>query len=181
MIKNILTSLRAILVLTVLTSVAYPLLVTGIAQALFPSQSQGSLIRRGETIVGSELLAQKFTGAGYFWTRPSAADFATLPSGASNQGFTSKKMQSALAERRAAFGADAPPDLLTASGSGLDPDLSVEAARFQASRVAADRGVALEKVQSLVNDCTTPPQWGFLGQARVNVLALNLKLDATKE
>lgn len=180
MIKETLASLRAILVLTVVTSVAYPLVVTAIAQVVFPSQANGSLVVRGDTVAGSQLLAQKFAGNGYFWPRPSAADYATVASGASNQGFTSKKLQGLIEERRTAFGAKAPGDMLTASGSGLDPDISPEAARYQAARVAAARGLPVDSVLKLINDSIVQPQFGFLGQARVNVLALNIGLDSTK-
>jgi len=180
MIKETLASLRAILVLTVVTSVAYPLVVTAIAQVVFPSQANGSLVVRGDTVAGSQLLAQKFAGNGYFWPRPSAAGYATVASGASNQGFTSKKLQGLIEERRTAFGAEAPADMLTASGSGLDPDISPEAARYQAARVAAARGLPVDSVLKLINNSIVQPQFGFLGQARVNVLALNIGLDSTK-
>lgn len=178
MIKEIIASVRAILVLTALTSVLYPLAVTAIAQTVFPRQANGSLVKRGETVAGSVLLAQRFSTPGYFWPRPSAVDYAAVPSGASNQGPTSRKLQAALAERRAALGGDAPADLLSGSGSGLDPEISVEAARCQIPRVAAARGLAPEALLELVDESVIPPQFGFLGQARVNVLKLNLKLDS---
>jgi K+-transporting ATPase ATPase C chain len=177
MFKEILTSLRAILVLTVITSVAYPLLITGISQLAFSAQANGSLVKSGDQIVGSELLAQKFTAAKYFWPRPSAADYATVASGASNQGFTSKKNLDAINERRIALGTDAPSDLLTASGSGLDPDISPEAARYQIPRIAAARSLPADTVAKLVDTSIQPPQLGFLGQPRVNVLLLNRQLD----
>lgn len=177
MIKEILTSLRVILVLTVITSVAYPLVITGIARLAFPSQANGSLVKSDGQIVGSALLAQKFTSVKYFWPRPSAADYATVASGASNQGFTSKKNLDAINERRAALGANAPADLLAASGSGLDPDISPEAARFQIARVAAARGLPAEKIRWLVDSSIQPRQLGFLGQPCVNVLLLNIALD----
>jgi len=177
MLKEILTSVRAILVLTLLTCVIYPLAVTGLAQAFFPAQANGSLVKNGDQLVGSSLLAQKFTTPRYFWPRPSAADYATVASGASNQGFTSKKLTDAVNERRAALGANAPADLLTTSGSGLDPHISPEAARFQIVRVAAARNLPLEKISGLVEKSLEPPQFGFLGQARVNVLLLNRALD----
>jgi K+-transporting ATPase ATPase C chain len=180
MIKDILTSARAILVLTVLTCVAYPLLVTFIGQAVFPVQANGSLVKSGDTLTGSALLAQKFTAPKYFWPRPSAADFGTVASGASNQGYTSKKLADAVAERRMVFGTDAPADLLTASGSGLDPDISPAAARFQAQRISVARGIPAEAVFKLIEDSVVMPQFGFLGEPRVNVLALNLALDQTK-
>jgi len=177
MFKDILPSIRAIIVLTIITSVAYPLLITGIGQLAFPSQANGSLVKSGGKIVGSALLAQKFAAARNFWPRPSAADYATVASGASNQAFTSKKLLDAVNERRSEFGHDAPADMLYASGSGLDPHISPEAARYQAARVAAARKLPLEKVDALVEKSIEPPQFGFLGQARVNVLLLNRALD----
>lgn len=174
---HILSSLRALVVLTVLTSVAYPLLVTGIAQTLFPREANGSLVRFGDTLAGSTLLAQRFSAPRYFWPRPSAADYATVPSGASNQGFTSRKLLAAIEERRRTLGPDAPADLLTASASGLDPDISPAAASFQIARVAAARNLPPERVADLVAAITQPPQLGFLGEPRVNVLRLNLALD----
>lgn len=178
MIKDILISLRALVVLTAITSIAYPLIVTGIGQIAFPAQANGSLVKSGDAIVGSALLAQKFTSAKYFWPRPSAADYGTVASGASNQGFTSRKNLDAIDERRAVLGANAPADLLTASGSGLDPDISPAAARFQIARVATARGLSPEAVARIVEATTRAPQFGFLGQARINVLALNRALDA---
>lgn len=175
--KEILTSFRALVVFTVLTGILYPLAVTGIAQALFPGQAGGSLVKRGDTLVGSSLLAQNFTGDLYFHPRPSSADFGTVASGASNQGFTSKKLLDAVNERRAALGDGAPPDLLYASGSGLDPHISPEAAAFQTDRVASARGWTPEKIRAAVVRATEEPQYGFLGQARVNVLKLNIALD----
>lgn len=180
MLKNILSSLRAIVVLTVVTSVAYPLLITAIGQAAFPTQANGSLVRTNDAVTGSALLAQKFTAPKYFWPRPSAGDYGTVASGASNQGFTSQKLADAVKERRALFGADAPADLLTASGSGLDPDISPAAARWQAARVAKARDLPIETVIKLADSVAEPPQFGFLGEARVNVMKLNLALDAAK-
>jgi K+-transporting ATPase ATPase C chain len=175
--KIVLTSVRALLVLTLLTCIIYPLLVTGLAQAIFPAQANGSLIKTGDQLVGSSLLAQKFTTPRYFWSRPSAADYATVASGASNQGFTSKKLVDAVSERRTALDANAPADLLTTSGSGLDPHISPEAARFQIARVATARNLARDKIAALVEKSIEPPQLGFLGQPRVNVLLLNRALD----
>lgn len=178
---TLIASLRALVALTLLTGVAYPLGVTMIAQAVFPRQADGSLVERDGVVIGSELLAQKFSAPGSFHPRPSAADYATMPSGAGNQGFTSRKLRDEVAGRRSALGSAAPADLLTASGSGLDPDISPAGARFQAARVAAARGLAPEVVLRLVEENITPPQWGFLGQPRVNVLTLNLKLDAARQ
>jgi K+-transporting ATPase ATPase C chain len=177
MFTAILASIRAIVVLTVITGDAYPLLVTAIAQLAFPTQANGSLVRSGNEVLGSSLLAQKFADPKYFWPRPSAADYSTIPSGASNQGFTSKKLLDAINERRTHFGADAPADLLSASGSVLDPHISPEAARYQVARVAQNRGLPLENVLKTVESSIESPQFGFLGQSRVNVLLLNRTLD----
>ncbi len=170
--KTLLTSIRALIVFTLLAGVLYPLAVTLAAQAIFPREANGSRLPNG-----SAMLAQKFTSPQYFWPRPSAADFATVASGASNQGSTSAKLRDQIAERRAAWGEGAPSDLLTASGSGLDPHISPEAARFQISRVAAARSLPTETVAAMVQRHVEPPQFGVFGQARVNVLELNLALD----
>ena len=178
--KTILQSLRILLVLTVLTGIAYPLVVTGIARIAFAGTSSGSLIKNGDQTVGSILLAQKTESPKYFWPRPSGADYATVASGASNKGPTSADLAKAIAERREKLGKDAPDELVTASGSGLDPHLSPAAAKYQAPRIAADRNVPVEKINTLVEQLTEGPQLGFLGESRVNVLALNLALDAAK-
>ena len=176
--KTILQSLRALLVFTLLTGLIYALAVTAFARVAFAKKSGGSLIERDGKIIGSTLLAQKTESPRYFWPRPSAADFATVASGASNKGPTSADLVKSIAERRAKFGAEAAPDLLTASGSGLDPHISPEAARVQAPRAAAARGFTAEKLSALIETHTEPPQLGFLGEPRVNVLVLNLALDA---
>lgn len=173
--KTILQSLRVLLVLTVLTGIAYPLVVTGIARVVFREQANGSAGPQG-----SKLLAQKTESLKYFWPRPSAGDYATVASGASNKGPTSADLAKAIAERREKFGKDAPDELLTASGSGLDPHLSPAAAKYQAVRVAVERKMSVEKVCALIDELTEGPQLGFLGEPRVNVLALNLALDAAK-
>lgn len=178
--KTILQSLRAYLVLTVVTGVIYPLFITGIAQLCFQHQANGSRVVQNGQIVGSDLLAQKFESPRYFWPRPSGADFATLPSGASNKGPTSADLKKAIDDRRTRFGADAPVDLLTASGSGLDPHISPEAAHSQISRIAAARGISPQKMSELVDQTTEAPQLGFLGEPRVNVLRLNRALDAIR-
>jgi K+-transporting ATPase ATPase C chain len=178
--KTILQSLRAYLLITVVTGVIYPLLITGIAQLCFQQQANGSRLVKNGQIVGSDLLSQKFESPRYFWPRPSAADFATLPSGASNKGPTSADLKKAIDERRTRFGADAPVDLLTASGSGLDPHISPEAAYSQISRIAAARSISPQKISELVDQTTEAPQLGFLGEPRVNVLRLNRALDAVR-
>jgi K+-transporting ATPase ATPase C chain len=177
--KSILQSLRVILVFTVLTGVLYPLVVTAFAKVVFKRKASGSLIVAEGKVRGSELLAQKTASPRYFWARPSAAEFATGPGGASNKGPTSADLAKAIAERRAHFGAEAPVELLTASGSGLDPHLSPAAAKDQAARIAAERKLTVEQVIALISQHTEPPQWGFLGEPRVNVFALNRALDAT--
>jgi K+-transporting ATPase ATPase C chain len=177
--KTALQSLRILLVLTALTGFAYPLLVTGIANVAFHDSATGSLVKQGDQTVGSALLAQKTESPKYFWPRPSAADFATVASGASNKGATSADLAKAIAERREKFGKDAPDELLTASGSGLDPHLSPAAAKYQAPRIAAERKISVERVNALIEQLTEDPQFGFLGEPRVNVLALNLALDVT--
>lgn len=178
--KTILQSFRVLLVLSALTGFAYPLVVTGIARIAFRDASTGSVVMRGDQPIGSLFLAQKTESPKYFWPRPSAADFATVASGASNKGPTSADLAKSIAERREKFGRDAPDELLTASGSGLDPHLSPAAAKYQAPRVASERKIAVEKLNALIDQLTEPPQLGFLGEARVNVLALNLALDAAK-
>jgi K+-transporting ATPase ATPase C chain len=178
--KTILESLRVLLVLTVLTGIAYPLVVTGIARIAFHDAATGSVVKQGDSEIGSKLLAQKTESVKYFWPRPSAADYATVASGASNKGPTSADLAKSIAERREKFGKDAPDELLTASGSGLDPHLSPAAAKYQVPRIAAERKIAVEKVNALIDELTEAPQLGFLGEPRVNVLALNLALDAAK-
>ena len=175
--KTILQSLRIYLVLTLLTGILYPLAMTGVAQLLFPKQANGSRIIENGKVVGSDLIAQKFESPRYFWPRPSSADYATVPSGASNKGPTSADLKKSIDERGAKFGKDAPVDLLTASGSGLDPHISPEATRLQISRVAAARNLSIQKVTTLVDQTIEAPQLGFLGEPRVNVLKLNLALD----
>ena len=178
--KTILQSLRILLALTALTGFLYPLAVTGLSHLAFPHTATGSLVKRGDLMVGSALLAQKTESPAYFWPRPSAADYGTVASGASNQGPTSDTLKKAVAERRAQFGDTAPVDLLTASGSGLDPHISPEAAKQQAERVARERKRPLDQIESLIAQHTEGPQLGIFGEPRVNVLALNLALDAPR-
>jgi len=178
--KTILQSLRIYIVLTLVTGILYPLAMTGIAQLLFPKQANGSRIVEQNKLVGSDLIAQKFESPRYFWPRPSSADYATVASGASNKGPTSADLKKSIDERRAKFGSDAPVDLLTASGSGLDPHISPEATRLQISRVATARNVSIQKISALVDQTIEPPQLGFLGEPRVNVLRLNRALDQVR-
>ena len=175
--KIALQSIRIYLVITLLTGVIYPLAMTGVAQLLFPKQANGSRIIENGKLVGSDLIAQKFESPKYFWPRPSAADYATVASGASNKGPTSADLKKSIEERREKFGADTPVDLLTASGSGLDPHISPDAAHLQIPRVAAARNMSIQKITALVDQTIGPPQLGFLGEPRVNVLQLNRALD----
>lgn len=178
--KTILQALRLFLLLTLLTGVAYPVAVTVVARLVFPNQASGSLVFRDGQPVGSTLLAQKFESPRYFWPRPSASDYATVPSGASNLGPTSEVLKKAIAERRSKFGADAPVEMLTASGSGLDPHISPQAAAQQIARVARVRKLDPARVTALVTENTELPQWGIFGEPRVNVLTLNLRLNTLK-
>ncbi|MBU4460294.1 MAG: potassium-transporting ATPase subunit KdpC [Verrucomicrobia bacterium] len=179
-----LPALRMLLALTALCGVAYPLAVTGVARLGFAGESGGSLVHLGGRAVGSRLLAQPFTNAAFFHCRPSAAQYATVPSGAGNQGGTSAALRESVAGRRAHWmdgdGRPVPPEMLLASGSGLDPHISPEAARYQLGRVARARGFSRpqqEACERLIRQLTEGPQLGFLGESRVNVLLLNLALD----
>lgn len=170
-----------LLAMILLTGFAYPLAMTGIAQVLAPGAANGSLILRDGQAVGSELIAQPFMGTGYLHPRPSAVDFGTIPSGATNLGPTSAALATAVIERRAEWqslnGVPAPVDAVTTSGSGLDPHVSPENARGQAARIAAARGVAVEAVLAIIAAQTEPRWLGLYGEARVNVLLVNLALD----
>ncbi|MFO1480976.1 MAG: potassium-transporting ATPase subunit KdpC [Turneriella sp.] len=187
-LQDILIATRLLLVLSLICGGLYPLLVTGIAQAAFADKANGSIVQNGKgEPVGSSLIAQRFSGEGYFWARPSAGDFGTVPSGASNKGPTSADLKKAVDDRRAALKATAnlakteiPAELLFASGSGLDPHIGKAAALFQVERIARVRKMDAAKraaLAALVERQTESPQWGFLGDERVNVLLLNLALD----
>jgi K+-transporting ATPase ATPase C chain len=186
--KQFLIALKATLVLTLLTGAMYPLLVTGLAKVLFRDQADGSLIRIGGRIVGSRLIGQRFTRPEYFHGRPSAAGndgYDGLSSGGSNLGPTSQKLADRVTgdvkEFRAgnpAYSGRVPGDAVTASGSGLDPHLSPEAVDAQVPRVAAARGMTAATLRQLVAAHTEDRQVGLLGEPRVNVLGLNLALDA---
>jgi K+-transporting ATPase ATPase C chain len=201
--RQLVPALRMVLVLTVICGLLYPLAMTGVAQALFADQADGSLVERDGEVVGSALVGQAFSRPEYFHTRPSAAgalasgslvegepadpdDRSLAASGASNMGPTNPDLLSAIEERTAAYReinglADevpVPVDAVTASASGVDPHISVANARLQAPRVADERGLPVNEVLSLVDDHTTGRSLGFLGEEGVNVLELNLALDA---
>ena len=178
--KTTIQALRFLIVLTLLTGVVYPVAVTALSKVLFAKQANGSLITEGGKIVGSEVLAQKFEAPKYFWPRPSGGDYATVASGATNKGPTSADLVKAISERREKLGKNAPADLLTASASGLDPHFSPDAALFQIARIAAERKLPEQAIRALVESKTEAPQFGILGEPRVNVLALNRALDALK-
>lgn len=183
-------ALSVFVLLSAITGLAYPLAVTGIARAVFPEQAAGSLIFKDGKPVGSRLIGQPFSDPGHFWGRPSATapqPYNAAASSGSNQGPLNPALEDAVKGRIAALraadpgnGAPIPADLVTASGSGLDPHISPAAALWQLGRVARARGLPEAQVRALVDANTEGRQWGFLGEARVNVLALNLALDALK-
>jgi len=185
--KQLITCIRFFVLLMLLTGVLYPIGVTLLAGVLFPHQAKGSLVILNGKIVGSELLAQKTENPKYFWPRPSSGSYATIPSGASNLGPSSAALQKGISDFSTAFrkanklsdSTPLPDDLITTSASGLDPHISPAAALIQIARVAAARGytpVQMEKLKTLVESHVEKPQLGFLGDARVNVLLLNLDL-----
>lgn len=187
MLKQLILGFRIMLVLTILTGLLYPGLSTGLCRLLFRRQANGSLIVRDGRVIGSSLIGQSFTRPEYFHPRPSAAGtdgYDASASGGSNLGPTSMKLMDQVSGRAKAFREQnpdyhgpIPADMVTASGSGLDPHISPASARAQAFRVAKARGVSLERMHQLIDQYTEGPYWGFLGDARVHVLELNLSLD----
>ena len=190
MLTDFRRSLVLLVVFTVITGLLYPLVVTGLAQVMFPDQAKGSLIERGGKAVGSSLIGQPFGDPKHFWSRPSTTSpypYNASASSGSNQGPTNPAFAEAVAARiKALRDADAgntapvPVELVTASASGLDPHISPAAAGYQAPRVARVRGLSAAKVRALVAESTEGRQLGFLGEPRVNVLKLNLALDAQR-
>ena len=188
--RYVLVSIRMALFTLVVLGLAYPLAMTGIAQVLMPAQSNGSLVKSANgTVVGSSLIGQNFTDAKYFHGRPSAAGadgYDASASGASNLAPTSKalvdavtsRVASAVAEDPGLVAGKVPIDMVTASASGLDPDISIANALAQVARVAAARGMSADAVRNVVDAHITPRTLGLLGEPRVNVLELNLALDA---
>jgi K+-transporting ATPase ATPase C chain len=183
--KNFTTAVLFTMVTTVLLGLVYPAVVTVLAQVLFRNQANGQLISKGGELIGSRIIAQPFTGAQYFHPRPSAAGvngYDASSSSGSNLGPTSQKLLNRVKGDVATVQTDRPGqpvpiEMVTTSGSGLDPDISPEAARFQVARVARVRGTSVSELAQLVNAHVVPRQFGFLGESRVNVLELNLELD----
>ena len=171
------------IVTTILFGLAYPLVITGLAQVIFPENANGQLIRAADgTVIGSRLLGQPFVSPGYFRSRPSAANYDAAASSGSNLGPMNQKLIDRVKEDVAKLqtenpGKPVPVDLVTTSASGLDPHISPAAAEFQVPRVARERGVSEEELRQLVNEHTEGRQFGLLGEPRVNVLELNLALD----
>ncbi len=179
--KALWQNLSLFLVLTLITGGLYPLFVTTLAQLSFNDKSHGSLVKEGDRVVGSTLIAQKFSKPEYFWARPSAGNYETVASSASNLGPSSQQLKNQIAERRAKMTPDVPEDLITTSASGLDPHISPAAAFYQIARVAKARNFNTEqsqKLTELVHALTEKPQYALFGESRINVLALNLALDA---
>lgn len=189
MAKITLQSFLMLLVMTVVTGVLYPLAITLAAQTVFPNQANGSLIKANGKVIGSALLGQKFSQDKYFYARPSATGsypYNAAGSGGSNLGPTNEDLIKQMKERAESFekinhgNSKIPTDLITSSASGLDPHISVEAARYQAQRVASARRLDVEIVRDLVDKETEQRQWLVFGEPRVNVLKLNLALDELK-
>jgi K+-transporting ATPase ATPase C chain len=187
--KQTIIALKILLAMTILTGIIYPLLITAIAQIIFPTKANGSLIINKGNVIGSELIGQKFDSSIYFWSRPSAVDYNPIPSAGSNYGPTSEKLKKIVAERRILFASknfitdttSIPKEMIFASGSGLDPHISPAATLIQVNRISISRNLNdLQKKQlvSLVNSLVELPQFGIFGENRINVLLLNLKIDA---
>ena len=182
--RNLITAVLMTIATTILLGIIYPLVVTGLAQVLFPKQANGQLIHKDGRIVGSSIIGQAFSGAGYFHSRPSSAGngYDAANSDGSQLGPTNQKLIDRVKGDVATAQADSPGalvpiDLVTASASGLDPHITPAAAEFQLSRIAKERGTSVDRLRALVAQHTEGRQLGFLGEARVNVLELNLDLD----
>lgn len=184
-------AVKMTIVLTVLTGIVYPLAMVAVAHVVFPAQAEGSLIYRNGDAVGSSLIGQNFKSPGYFHSRPSAAGnngYDPTSSSGSNLGPTSKslidtvkgRLKSVLEENQGTHPSQVPVDIVTASGSGLDPEISPAAAEMQVARVAKARSISQDTVRALVNTYTRPRLAGFLGEPGVNVLELNLALDTLR-
>lgn len=183
-LKQIYPAIAITVVLTVLLGIIYPLVVTGLAQVMFPAKAAGSLIEKDGKVIGSSLIGQPFTGLGYFHSRPSAAGtgYDATASGGTNLGPTSQKLMdniktAADSLREENPGTPIPVDMVTASASGLDPHITPAAAEFQVPRIVKERGMTADEVRRIVREHSEGRQFGLLGEPRVNVLELNLALD----
>jgi len=179
-------ALRMFIWMLLLTGLIYPLLVTALGFFLMPKKAQGSLVIYKGKIIGSVLIGQKFESGKYFWPRPSAVDYNPLPSGGSNLGPTSAELQQQVEKRHSVLVSlykteQIPSELLFASGSGLDPHITPEAAYFQMERVSKERGIESKKLKVLIDSLTQKRRFGFLGVKYINVLMLNLALDQEED
>lgn len=189
--RTLIISLKLFLMLTIVTGLAYPLLMTGIAQILFPEKANGSIILKNDQAIGSKLIGQQFGTNKYFVSRPSATNYNTLPSGGSNYGLTNTDLKLQADDRKNEFInfnhldslTEIPSEMMFASGSGLDPHISVKAAQLQIDRIAKTRqfnNKQKQELAGLIKKHTEPPQLKLLGEERVNVLLLNIDLDKIK-
>ncbi|MDP4184733.1 MAG: potassium-transporting ATPase subunit KdpC [Bacteroidota bacterium] len=186
--KTLFISVKIFLVLTILTGIIYPLLITGLAQLIFPHQANGSMVIQNGKVLGSELIGQNFNNRKYFWSRPSAVNYNPLPSGGSNYGPTSKALKQQVIYREKSLqkanslpqNASIPSEMIFASASGLDPHISPQAALMQVDRISKERNFIpkqKEKLLSLITNLTEKPQFRLFGEERINVFLLNLELD----
>jgi K+-transporting ATPase, C subunit len=189
--KTLWISLKMLLLMTLLTGILYPFAITAFSKLVFPNQSMGSLIKINGKIVGSKLIGQKFDSIAYFWPRPSAVDYNPLPSGASNYGPTSAKLQKQILKQHKDFidknelkeNVYVPSEMLMASASGLDPHISPEAAYLQVNRVAKARNFNQNQRRQMVDiigNLIEKPQFDLFGQSRVNILLLNLEINSIR-
>ena len=185
--KQLLISIRYMIFMTLLLGLAYPFLVTGLAQVLFPKQASGDFVSRSGQLVGSRLIAQNFEKKEYFWPRPSAVGFNPLSSGGSNLGQASQSLKKAYDELKTKMKSahpeqqgEPPQDMLFASSTGLDPHVSPEAAHYQLNRVSKARNLQPEAVEKLIEQATEGRQLGILGEPTVNILVLNMLLDKSQ-
>jgi len=186
--KTLIISLKLLVFMTLLTGIVYPVFIYLVAKTIFPQKSEGSFVKVNEKIIGSELVGQKFTSKKYFQSRPSAVDFQPMPSGGSNLAPTSQTLKNTVDSLRRAYivfnelseNTDVPPDAVFSSASGIDPHISPVNALLQSDRVSKERNFNLNKKKELlelIKRLTENPQYGFLGEERINVLYLNLELD----
>ncbi|MCL4499828.1 MAG: potassium-transporting ATPase subunit KdpC [Chloroflexi bacterium] len=180
--KSFRTAIMLLVVMIVLTGLIYPLVIVGVGEGIFRSKAGGSLVYRNGRPVGSSLIGQKFAKKEYFHPRPSAVDYNASTSGASNLGPTNQVLIDDVAKQASAYPQEkadgsVPVDIVTSSGSGLDPDISIAAAKIQAPRIAQARGVSTGWIDALIDETTITRQLGFLGENRLNVLSLNIELD----